>query len=789
MNLKTKFLLLTLFVSATSFSQRHTISGYIYDKATKEKLINATVFDQNSKKGVISNFYGFYSLTIPEGNVNVLYSFVGYAPVVRQFKLKSDTIINIELDGSLELDEVIVIGSKAEKAVKGTQMGTIEIPMKQIQNLPVFLGEPDVIKALQLLPGVQSGSEGRSGLYVRGGGPDQNLILLDGVPVYNVNHLFGFFSVFNPDALSNVTLYKGSFPARYGGRLSSVLDIRMKEGDKSEYHGNFSIGVIASKFNLEGPIIKDKTSFIISARRTYIDYLLRPLITYSMEGGVAGYYFYDINAKVNHKINENNHIYFSMYTGLDEFYFKDKYEDSYYSEESKFSLGWGNLTSALRWNYKVTNKLFSNTTLTFSKFNTLTNVSFTSQDTDYSDEFGMDYNSGIKDISAKIDFDWTPLPEHAIKFGANYTNHKYNPGVTALYARGEEDFEFNAGNDTVFSNEFQVYFEDNVEITPRIKVNAGMHFSLFNVQEKTYWSVEPRISARYLITDDLSVKAAYTNMTQYIHLLSNPGIGLPTDLWVPVTKNILPQRSNQISAGIFYKLKNDIDFSIEGFYKEMNNIIDYIDGATFFGSATNWENKVAMGKGLAYGAEFLVRKNSGDLTGWIGYTLSWANKTIDKINYGKTYWDRYDRRHDISIVMIYKIDDNKDMGLTWVYGTGYPVTISTQNFYTYSGDQYDIPEPESTSDSYNEYGYYPERNNYRMPAYHRLDIGINFHKKKKHGTRTWSISAYNAYNRANPFMVFYGTEPIPGTYYDYQKVLKQFSMFPIIPSVSYKYNF
>lgn len=768
----------------SNYAQKYTISGYITDGTSTEKLINATVYDQISKKGVVSNFYGFYSLTLNSADVKMLYSFVGFNPQQIEFKLTKDTVINIVLGSTIELEGVVVYGSKAEMAVKNTQMSTIDIPMKQIELLPSFLGEPDVIKAIQLMPGVQSGSEASSGLYVRGGGPDQNLILLDGVPVYNVNHLFGFFSVFNPSAISSVTLYKGSFPARYGGRLSSVIDIRMKEGNLQEYHGELSVGIIASKFSVEGPIIKDKTSFMISGRRTYIDLLARPLIRSATEGGIVGYYFYDLNVKLNHKFSDKSRLFLSAYTGRDEFYatIEDNYrsDGEMYTDELKASLWWGNLTTALRWNYMLSNKLFSNSTITYSQYSYDTGITNKYSSPDGESEIGVKYISGIEDLSAKVDFDWSPSPEHSIKFGTNYTYHSFNPGVTSLKIDIDgSNIDFNAGNDTVKAHEAYVYFEDNYEITKKLKANIGVHASTFNVQEKFYYSVEPRISARYLFSDVLSAKAAYSLMTQYIHLLSNTTIGLPTDLWVPVTKNILPQTAHQFNAGLFYKINDQIDISIEGFYKYMNNIIDYLDGASFVGSTSSWEDKVAMGEGWSYGGELLLKKNVGKTTGWIGYTLSWTDRKFDEINFGNIYPAKYDRRHDISIVLMHKFNDEVDMGATWVYGTGYALSLATQTF---------AGLPDWYGGYFNNHSYYPGRNNYRMPSYHRFDIGFNFHKEKRFGTRTWSIGIYNAYNRSNPFFLMFGYE-YTNNYEDSERVLQQLSIFPIIPSISYKFKF
>lgn len=790
--LSTLFIL--CFLTQLSFAQSFTIRGYVSDQTNGERLLNANVYEQQVKRGTITNNFGFYSLTLPKGNYSIACSFVGYQTRLVEINLNKDTVIDFKLASKADLDEVTVVGQKVESKLTSTQMSRVDISMEKVQSLPGFLGEADIIKTIQLLPGVQSGTEGTSGLYVRGGGPDQNLILLDDVPVYNAEHLFGFFSVFNPDAIKNVSFYKGGFPARFGGRLSSVLDIRMKDGNDQKLHGNFSIGLIASKLNLEGPLVKGKTTFNFSARRTYADLLARPFIKSSSDGDdVGGYFFHDLNMKITHKFSDRSRVYLSGYTGRDKAYYRSdsKYTNNNETTQTKdkFSLGWGNITTALRWNYLFSNKLFANTTLTYSRYlfdvmENTTNKNLTTGKT--GDEFGLNYKSGIEDFGLKMDFDYFPAPNHRIKFGGNIIDHTFKPGIMAFK---ESDPDVTSKIDTAFGNpniraqEVYAYIEDNIDLNARLSVNVGLHSSGFFVDETFYASLQPRISARFMATDHLSLKAAYSKMSQNIHLLSSSTINLPTDLWLPTTKKIKPQTSHQFAMGGVYQVNPAIDFSIEGFYKMMDNLLEYKEGASFVGASTGWEDKVEMGKGWSYGAEFLLQKNTGKTTGWIGYTLSWAERQFDNLNWGQKYYARYDRRHDISFVMTHRFSKRFDVGLTWVYGTGNAVTLPTQNI----SSAY-IPYVQNFTTA--NYEYYGQRNNYRMPAYNRMDIGFNFHKQKKHGIRTWNIGFYNVYARQNPFFLHFD----PTTEAEYQSTgksrkLTQLSLFSIIPSISYSYKF
>lgn len=793
----TKFylLLLLLLCGLTSMAQqKFTISGYIEDAATGEKLIGANVFDPKSNSGTTSNTFGFFSLTIPEDSVYLAVSYIGYQTSYYRLYLDKDLSINIQLKDGTELEEVVVTAEQGERIEDRVQMSQIEVPIKQIQKLPALLGEVDILKTLQLLPGVQSGGEGTSGLYVRGGSPDQNLILLDGVPVYNVSHLFGFFSVFNADAIKSVTLTKGGFPARYGGRLSSVLEINMKEGNMKEFKGEGAIGTVFSKLTFEGPIIKDKTSFIISGRRTYIDVLAAPFITTGLAAqnidADVNLYFYDLNAKINHKFSDKDRLYLSAYLGDDIFrttFTEDLRELGGFSTTA--GLDWGNVTSAMRWNRMWNNKLFSNTTVTYSRYKF--NTAFGFEEISVNNNGGLDrsaaaleYISGIEDYAGKIDFDYIPNPNHYIRFGAGVTNHTFTPGVSqAKITVGAIDTVLNTGSQNTQANEFALYVEDDLKIGTKFQANIGVHASAFAVDGKNYFSVQPRLGMLYHLPDNYSLKGSFATMTQFIHLLTNEGLGLPTDLWVPTTKDIVPEQSWQTGLGIAKTFNDMFEVSVEGYYKEMKNLLSYIEGASFINEPgaedEGWEARVTQGDGRSYGAEFFMQKKTGDFTGWIGYTLSWTNRQFDDINGGEVYPFKYDRRHDFSIVAAYDITDKISASAVWVYGTGNAITLpeSRHNaFYpaSYQGalEPYWQTQVERAD----------SKNGFRMDAYHRLDVAVEFHKKRKYWEETIVVGAYNVYSRLNPF--FINDEFRFG-----ERKFVQYGLFPLIPSLSYRFKF
>jgi TonB-dependent Receptor Plug Domain/CarboxypepD_reg-like domain len=790
-------LLIGLF-SANIFAQKFTISGFVSDAESGEKLLAASVFDKKSGQGTVTNNYGFYSLTLSSDSVQLICTFIGQQPQQKRLKLSKNESINFELGASSTLKEVVISSERAEKIEDRAQMGRIDVPIQQIKTIPALLGEVDVLKALQLLPGVSSGGEGQSGIYVRGGSPDQNLILLDGVPVYNVSHLFGFFSVFNADAIRDVTLTKGGFPARYGGRLSSVIEINLKEGNENEFHGEGSVGLIASRLTLEGPIKKNKTSFIVSGRRTYLDILARPLIKSALKSddvkGVIGYYFYDFNAKINHKISDKDRLYLSFYGGKDRFYADlEDIGNENYSSISENSLDWGNITSALRWNHIWSPRLFSNTTLTYSKYAFNTSVGIEDREKfagqpDIVQSFRLKYGSGINDLAGRIDFDFNPNPAHYIRFGAHIIAHNFDPGqfeTRIVDTQEPSDIKTVIGNKIITAPEYSTWIEDDFKVTDRLKINAGLHLSAFTSKQKTWPSIQPRINIRWLFDGGYAIKGGFSTMRQYIHLLTNENIGLPTDLWLPTTNKVRPENSWQAAIGLAKTFREDYEVSFESYYKKMNGVIAFKEGESLL-QFTNWEDRITQGNGESYGGEFFVQKKKGKFTGWVGYTLSWTNRQFDDLNYGKKYPFKYDRRHDLELVGSYKFSERFRLSATWVYGTGNAVTLAESTFYTlgnyYGTGSFDYP---------NQVSYFKDRNNFRQRAYHRLDVGLEFHKKKKHHERTWSWGAYNAYSRANPFFIYTTTDSVQnpdGTYSNKTK-LRQASLFPIIPYLAYGFKF
>lgn len=779
--MKYRILFLLFLLSSPSFlvaqSSKITLAGYIKEKGSGENLIGAVVAVPSLKMGVAANAYGFFSISLPSGtdSVELIISMIGYSTIKQRILPDKNQSINFSLPSSTLLKEVQV-DADAIKEAQETRMSSIDLSAEEIRNIPALMGEKDVIKALQLLPGVQKGGEGSAGLYVRGGGPDQNLLILDDAPVYNANHLFGFFSTFNGDAIKNVELVKGGFPARYGGRLSSVVDISMKDGNKEGYHGEVGIGTIASRAVIEGPIQKGKSSFVLSGRRTYIDALIALMLPKELS---AGYYFYDLNAKLNFELSAKDRLYFSGYFG------KDKFYQSYTKDttNSKAQLYWGNATGTARWNHRFNDKLFSNLSFITTDYT----FGIESEQKYGKQVNSLGYLSQIRDFTLKNDLDWYFSSRHQFKTGLMATSHLFTPQAVAL--KGSiGNLNINTKNE-YYSIETGIYLEDNVKLTDRLAANIGLRLSSFYVQNKFYFRPEPRISARYLLNETLSVKASYAEMNQYLHLLSNSLPGLPTDLWVPATKKVVPEYSRQVAAGITkdYPQKG-FTMSLETYYKQMNNIIAYKEGASFLSAEVSnnneiqlesFEDKVTQGIGRSYGAEFFLKYNKKKLNGWIGYTLSWTKQQFDSINFGKAFYAKYDRRHDISVVVSYQITPRRRLSLTWVYGSGNAITLPEGSI---SINQFDV--------SANSFGYQPtatlygERNGFRMRAYHRLDIGLQTTKKKGSRTRITELSIYNAYSRANPYFYYIGQDELSN-----KPVLKQISLFPFLPSISYAVKF
>jgi hypothetical protein len=784
---------LFLFTVNGQTPERYTISGYVREAVSGESLIGVNIYLSDHKTGTTTNTYGFYSMTLPAADsIEIIVSYVGFTPKIVKTALHKDVEMNIDLKPGLVLSEVTVTAEKQEKQSESVKMSTVKLQAAQIKNVPSLLGEKDVLKVLQLMPGVQKGSEGSSGIYVRGGGPDQNLIILDDAIVYNASHLFGFFSLFNGDALKSVELTKGGFPARYGGRLSSVLEMNMKEGNKEEWHGEGGIGIISSRMTVEGPLKKGKSSILLSGRRTYIDLLLKPFIIAAQEEN-TGYYFYDFNAKINYDFGRKNKLYLSGYFGEDKFYLKNNSE--YVQENVGFQ--WGNATGTLRWNHLFSSRLFANASAIFSnyKFGIYDKYKVIRENKNYYAE----YYSGIRDLSVKYDIDYIPNPNHWFRLGAISIFHRFKPHA---YVEIDIPRDINI-HDVSYTDgvESGLYAEDTWQPVQPLKINGGLRFTHFLASEKQYHFFEPRLSVAWRLKNDLALKGSYASMNQFIHMLSSTGISLPTDLWVPTTNRVKPQQSKQLALGMVKDITDPgLSLSLEGYYKTMDNVIGYKEGASFIvfdepNSAVgiNWEDNVTAGRSWSYGMEVLLQKKEGRFNGWIGYTLSWTQMQFDSLNFGKKYYARYDRRHDISVVGTYKLNDRITISGTWVYGTGNAVTLP-QSQYLVSQHNIDrnnqfIYDPWS-SILYNErlVNDFGEKNNFRMKPYHRFDIGIQFHKEKKWGERIWEISVYNVYNRKNPFFYYTDIEFNPDTQKSYGH-LKQVSLFPIIPSFTYTFKF
>ena len=795
-----------------------TVSGFVRDAKSAESLIGASVYEANTRMGTASNNFGFFSLTLPAGDVTVLTSYIGYGS--RQFnlgKLDKDTVLTIELTPTAALEEVVILGTSTSKqSVLSTQMGALEINQQTIRSTPTMFGEADIIKTLQLTPGVSSGTEGTAGMYVRGGNVDENLFLIDGNPVYQINHIGGIFSAFNPEAVSGMDFFKSGFPSRYGGRLSSVVDVHTKEGNMKEYHGSASLGLISGNLNLEGPIIKDRTSFNIALRRTWLDVLTAPAV--AIANGItkkdgsrlrARYAFHDLNLKVNHIFNDRSRMYFSLYNGNDVLKggstdFPDEGYEGNFNYDTDLSLRWGNIMATAGWTYVFNNRLFGKVSGVFTRYHsklrsTIHNVEGNEGDDDYYDSFSENTtNTGIMDVGLRTSFDYLPASSHHIRFGGDYLVHRFQPEYNRSVAYDKSgsiptEIGKEYANDLLWGHEAGVFAEDDWSLSKAVRVNAGLRFSLFNVQGKTYTGLEPRVSLRWLLDDNLSFKASYSRMNQYVHLISNSTISLPTDAWMPVTRKLKPLVSDQVSAGFYYNLNKDYNFSVEGYYKTLDNLLEYRDGHTFTPSFLNWEEKLTVGEGRSYGVEFMVRKEIGRTTGWIGYGLSWSDRQFDELNKGERFPARFDNRHKLNIVVMHKISPKVEISAAWSYASGNHVTLSLENYDEYGNPgRNDYVGGYPYDGSYGTIDYFEGRNNYQLPAYHRLDLGIKIYRPKKKGRMgIWTISIYNVYSRMNPFMIYKKDKRVfdPKDGYKFVPVFKTVGIMPIIPSISYTYKF
>lgn len=769
--------------SLPALAQRVTLSGYMRDAQSGESLVAATVYIKELGKGAQTNTYGFYSISMDPGTYTVIYSYVGYGTRTVSLALNESQTYNAEMENQAVMQEIEVRDSRKDENVQGTEMGTISLNPEKMKNLPVIFGETDILKTLQLLPGVQSAGEGNSGFYVRGGGPDQNLILLDDAVVYNTGHLFGFFSIFNSDALKNTTLIKGGMPANYGGRLSSVVDIQMKEGNMKEYHAEGGIGLIASRLTLEGPIRKDRGSFMLSGRRTYIDLLIKPFAKGTDFDG-SGYYFYDANLKANYKLTDKDRVYLSGYFGRDKFRFANA------NQSFKATIPWGNSTATLRWNHLFSDRVFMNTTLVYNDYQ----FDFIGEQ----NEVYIKLHSGIRDYNAKFDLDYFSSFNHHFKAGAQYSYHTFIP--SSISGRANDSMEFAPPNPyTKHAHEIGVYVLDDFDVTKWLRVNAGLRYSLFaqtgpyahyqydlngNKTDsttysrsdivKTYGGLEPRLNLRFLVDKQSSLKASITRTYQYLHLVAQNGVTLPTDTWVPSTFIVRPQEAWQYSLGYFRNfLDNKLETSVEVYYKDMKNQVEFKEGYIPT-SIRDQELSFVFGKGYSYGAEFFINKTKGKFTGWIGYTLAWTWRDFPLLNQGKRFPAKYDRRHDISVVASYEVNKKWTLSSVFVFGSGNAITLPT-NFYFIDNQ---LAQE------------YSELNAYRIFPYHRLDLSVVYKPKAKKPRKwqgSWNFAIYNVYSRQNPYFLYVDTRGNVNQGIDVK--VKQVSIFPILPSITYNFKF
>ena len=755
----------------------YELSGTVKDSLLSDPLFSANLYIKENQKSFTTDTLGNFLVTLQEGTYTLVFQYAGYKDKEIKINLHNNVALVIQAETEVSTQqEVIVVAPGQEGNIKNAEMGKIALDIENIKLLPALMGEVDLLKAIQLLPGVQASGEGNTGIYVRGGGPDQNLILLDDAVVYNTGHLFGFFSVFNADAIQGVNLYKGNMPSYFGGRISSVVDFSMKEGDKEKYQIQGGIGLIASRLSIEGPIVKKKSSFIISGRRTYIDQLTKPLFSKNGLRGVP-YYFYDVNLKANYDISNTNKISLSLYNGRDEVRLKllDGRLDS--------QIGWGNTTATFKWNLVYNSKLSANTFLIYNSYGFSSIAKF--------DNFDTKVESNIYDFSLKHYYDWYPTIRHSIKYGFQYTFHTFIPRRTDASASGTL---FNkVDRPEKYAHDLALYFSDDFDLTDRIKILAGVRLNIFQQvgpylyyskkdtirykklqPVKTFINPEPRIGIRYSLNASSSLKAAFNINNQYIHLVSLSGNALPFDIWVPSSRIVLPQKGWQYSVGYFKNLKqNHFEFSLELYYKKLNNLIEYRQDYVPAISG-ELENEFVFGQGYAYGAEFFLKKKFGKLQGWIGYTLSKAYRKFPEINEGKEFPARYDRRHDVSIVGTWELNKHWTFGGTFVFATGQAITIPERRYFV-------------EGSIYNQYG---PRNGFRMQPYNRLDLSATYQKRKntKRFQSTWTFAIYNVYNRKNPYLYFIDTSgDVTQGVLNVQA--KKLYLFPILPSVTWNFKY
>ena len=782
-NSKMKYYILFFFIVAlnSAFAQNPVLSGYVTDSKTGEAIIGANIMDLESRVGTSSNKFGFFTLNLKKDKIHrVQFSFVGYDTKITEIQINKDKSLVVSLDLSEHsLSEIVIVSKK--KIEERAEMGKINIPVSTIRILPSLSGEADIMKAFQLMPGVQMGAENTNGLFVRGGSADQNLFLLDDVPLYNVNHLGGFFSVFDPSMLKSVDLYKGGFPARYGGRISSVMDIRTKDGSLYNHKGEFSLGILSSKLFLEGPIKSGKSSYALSFRYCNFGIYSWLFSKLQNETGTSGYNFHDINLKTNYILSPRNRLFLNFYSGDDDISYKEtnvKVENSNYTYSGNSDIKWGNTSGSVRWLHTADNGFFNNTTLSFSGYRFFNSIESSTKDTDTNEEMSDSFEtrSAINDFALKNDAEIS-LNEHTFRFGLSAINHFFAPG-TVKQSHSGSDLDSTITNLTkvIYAFDFCGYGEWEYTLFNNLSVNTGFRTGFYAATDRIYPVFEPRIVLNYLFLPSFSFKTSYTKMHQNMHLLTNSDGGLPTDVWVPSTNMIKPESSEQLSLGFAHTTKNNYELSIELYTKKMKNLIDYKEGILVYDGHQGWENKVETdGVGNVKGIELLFQKKSGNLTGWLAYTLSSNKRKFEHLNDGVEFPYIYEQTHNVSLTGNYKISKSTTISAIWIYHSGNHITLPLAKYqianYDYMGNL-----------SYSEVEIYSKKNGYSLPAYHRLDLGLNRTKQLKKGVRNWSVNIYNAYNRQNAYYVYYKKNE------DGNIKLYQRSFFPLMLNVGYSYT-
>jgi hypothetical protein len=724
-----------------------SISGYIRDNKNGEALINALIMDTLNNRATVTNNFGYFTLNLPQKPTSIKVSYVGYHPVVLKISGAHDTAVTIYMELNTTLNEVVVNGNN--RFVRNVHTGVESLTPKLVNSLPSIIGEPDILKTLTLLPGVSFGSEAASGYYVRGGSSDQNLLLIDGVPIYNPYHLHGYFSVFNTDAINQVNLYKGAVPASYGGRLSSVMDINMRQGNERKFAGSISMGTVIGKALIEGPLIKDKTTFLITARRSMIDLANKQVASLlnrfsgmsqiAQDINVPDYYFYDYNAKINHKFSDTDRLFINIYQSKDQF--KNRSNEVMFNEQ----VFWENLSASARWNHVFKNNAFSNFTFYYTKYRYKSENSINPDEDPSHIQNQVSYETGIKDVSAKMDINHQ-IGKHILKYGGQYLFQRMEPSNSAF---SQTTMGAAQSIDTTYFSRYNnhlvvFYTEDEIKILPKVTLNGGLHFSGYITDQKLYPSIQPRVSINYSPWSNFSVKGSFTRMVQPIHLLSTTWVGKPSDMWVPSTQAVKPENANQFALGANFTT-GKFQLTAEAFWKNMHNLIDYKEGASYTANPGNWESQIESGNGKAYGYELSVKKEKGNLTGLLSYTYCHSIRNFENLNRGQDFPYSFDRRHSFSSALMYKFNNKFSIGANWIFATGQPVTLAETNLVHYFERE-------------NYFRQYSSINNARMPNYHRLDVSMNYTKKYTRFNYQINAGIYNAYNRKNAYSIFESTD-------------------------------